>query len=36
MYCKKGDIILDPFNGTGTTAIACRNLNMDYIGVELS
>lgn len=36
MYCKKGDLILDPFNGTGTTAIACRNLGMDYIGVQLS
>lgn len=36
IYCKQGDIILDPFNGTGTTAIACRNLNMKYIGVQLS
>lgn len=36
MYCKKGDLILDPFNGTGTTAIAVRSLNMNYIGVELS
>ena len=36
MYCKKGDLILDPFNGTGTTAIACQNLSMNYIGVQLS
>ena len=36
IYCKQRDIILDPFNGTGTTAIACRNLNMNYIGVQLS
>lgn len=36
MYCKKGDIILDPFNGTGTTGIACRNLDMKYIGIQLS
>lgn len=36
IYCKKGDIILDPFNGTGTTGIACRNLDMKYIGIELS
>lgn len=36
IYCKKGDLILDPFNGTGTTAIACRNLQMNYIGVQLS
>lgn len=36
MYCKKGDLILDPFNGTGTTGIAVKSLNMNYIGIELS
>lgn len=36
IYCKSGNTILDPFNGTGTTGVACRNLNMNYIGVEIS
>lgn len=33
---KKGDIILDPFIGSGTTAIASRQLSRKYIGIELN
>lgn len=29
-----GDIVLDPFSGSGTTAVACRQLNRKYICVE--
>lgn len=29
------DIILDPFMGIGTSAIACINLNRCFIGFEL-
>lgn len=33
---KEGDIVLDPFNGSGTTGIACRLLNRKYIGIDTS
>ncbi len=29
-------IVLDPFMGSGTTAIAARNQNRDYIGIDVS
>ena len=32
---KKGDLVLDPFCGTGSCGIACQELNRDFIGVEL-
>lgn len=35
-FTKKGDIVLDPFMGTGTTAIVCHNLGRKYIGYEIS
>ena len=31
---KPGDLILDPFSGSGTTGIAALNLNRKYIGVD--
>ena len=31
----ENDIVLDPFIGTGTTALACLDLNRQYIGFEL-
>jgi len=32
----KDDIVLDPFMGSGTTAIACIKHQRNYIGIELS
>lgn len=31
-----GHIVLDPFLGSGTTAIACKMLNRHYIGIEIN
>lgn len=31
---KENDVVLDPFNGSGTTGIACLSLNRKYIGIE--
>ena len=33
-YSKEGDTILDPFAGSGTTAIACHDLKRNFICIE--
>lgn len=33
-HSNEGDIILDPFSGSGTTAESCESLNRDYICIE--
>jgi len=33
-YSKPGDLVLDPFLGSGTTAIACLRTGRHFIGIE--
>jgi DNA modification methylase len=35
LFTQEDDTVLDPFMGSGTTALACIKLNRNYIGVEL-
>lgn len=34
LVSREGAIVLDPFLGSGTTAIACLKLNRKFIGIE--
>lgn len=33
---KRGDIVVDPFNGAATTGVVCAKNGRDYIGIELN
>lgn len=36
IYTRKGDVVLDPFLGSGTTVIVARNLERKSIGFEIA
>jgi DNA modification methylase len=36
LYSLKGDVVLDPFCGSGTTCIAATQLGREYIGYEVN
>ncbi|MCD6595349.1 methyltransferase domain-containing protein, partial [bacterium] len=35
-YSKPGDLVLDYFCGSGTTAVECKLLNRDFIGIDIN
>lgn len=35
-WTNEGDIVLDPFIGSGTTALVCIDMKRNYIGIDIS
>lgn len=36
LFSFKGDIVLDPFNGVGTTSVVAKKLGRIYVGIDIS
>jgi len=35
LFTLEGDLVLDPFAGSGTTAVACKQLNRNYVMIDV-
>lgn len=35
-FTQKGDVVLDPFMGVGTTGVSCKKFNRRFVGIEKS
>ncbi|MCX6348101.1 MAG: site-specific DNA-methyltransferase, partial [Candidatus Aureabacteria bacterium] len=36
LFSYRDDIILDPFNGVGTTTLVAKKLGRRYVGIDIS
>jgi len=36
LFSYKGDVVLDPFNGAGTTTLVALKLGRKFIGIDIS
>lgn len=35
-YSREGDVVLDPTMGSGSTGVACKEMNRNFIGMEMN